>query len=85
MLRFQFGRRVGAVCMSSAAGGAELNFDATVLRFLACPLTKTPLQYDEAAQELVSEESGLAFPIIDGVPHLDPASARALGSPATAE
>ena len=76
---------MAAVRMSSAAGGTELKFDASVLRFLACPLTKAPLLYDEAAQELLSEESGLAFPITDGIPHLDPASARALGAPATAE
>ena len=60
-----------ALC--SAAGPV---FDAAMLRYLACPLTKAPLRYDEVAQELVSEASGLAFPIVDGVPHLDPTSAR---------
>ena len=35
---------------------------------LVCPLTRTPLRYDEGAQELVSEAAGLAYPIRDGVP-----------------
>ncbi len=42
--------------------------DPRLLEILVCPLTKGPLRYDEAAQELVSDRAGLAFPIRDGVP-----------------
>lgn len=42
--------------------------DQTLLDVLVCPLTKTALRYDEAAQELVSDAAHLAFPIRDGIP-----------------
>ena len=35
--------------------------DAKLLEILVCPLTKGPLVYDRAAQELVSVEAGLAY------------------------
>ncbi|HEX8655078.1 MAG TPA: Trm112 family protein [Allosphingosinicella sp.] len=43
-------------------------FDPSLLDILVCPLTRTKLRYDEAAQELVSDEAGLAYPIRDGIP-----------------
>jgi hypothetical protein len=39
-----------------------------LLELLVCPLTKTPLRYDRARQELISEQAGLAYPIRDGIP-----------------
>lgn len=42
--------------------------DPRLLEILVCPLTKTRLRYDEAAQELVSDAAGLAYPVRDGVP-----------------
>ena len=42
--------------------------DPKLLEILVCPLTKGPLRYDHAAQELVSEQAGLAYPIRDGIP-----------------
>jgi uncharacterized protein len=42
--------------------------DPKLLEILVCPLTKAPLRYDSAAQELISEEAGLAYPIRDGIP-----------------
>lgn len=42
--------------------------DPALLKILVCPVTRGPLCYDEAAQELISEQGGLAFPIRDGVP-----------------
>lgn len=39
-----------------------------LLEILVCPVSKTPLRYDRERQELVSEKSGLAFPIRDGIP-----------------
>ncbi|MGN6373937.1 MAG: Trm112 family protein [Sphingomonas sp.] len=42
--------------------------DPWLLSILVCPVTRTKLRYDEAAQELISDEAGLAYPIRDGVP-----------------
>ena len=42
--------------------------DPKLLEILVCPLTKGPLRYDREAQELISEEAGLAYPIRDGIP-----------------
>jgi hypothetical protein len=42
--------------------------DPKLLEMLVCPLTKGPLRYDAEAQELISEEAGLAYPIRDGIP-----------------
>ena len=39
-----------------------------LLEILVCPLTRGPLLYDRASQELVSEQAGLAYPIRDGIP-----------------
>ena len=43
-------------------------FDEALLGKLCCPLTRTRLRYDREAQELISDEAGLAYPIRDGVP-----------------
>jgi uncharacterized protein YbaR (Trm112 family) len=42
--------------------------DPKLLEILVCPVTKGPLIYDAEAQELVSKQAGLAFPIRDGIP-----------------
>ncbi|HZU88812.1 MAG TPA: Trm112 family protein [Stellaceae bacterium] len=47
-------------------GSSEI--DPRLLEILVCPLTKAPLRYDRAAQELISDEAGLAYPIRDGIP-----------------
>ena len=52
--------------------------DPKLLEILVCPLTKGPLRYDRAAQELISEEAGLAYPIRDGIPIMLVDEARAL-------
>ena len=44
--------------------------DPWLLERLVCPATRTPLRYDQARQELVSEAAGVAYPIRDGVPVL---------------
>ena len=43
-------------------------FDPTMLELLVCPLSRQKLRYDEAAQELISDAAGLAYPIRDGIP-----------------
>jgi uncharacterized protein YbaR (Trm112 family) len=47
-----------------AAGQAE----RAMLEFLVCPVTRGPLIYDAARQELVSKGARLAFPINNGIP-----------------
>ncbi|QKR98903.1 Trm112 family protein [Sphingomonas sp. CL5.1] len=54
--------------------------DPWLLERLACPVTRQPLLYDEAAGELVSDAAGLAYPIRDGVPVLLVEEARPLTS-----
>ena len=46
----------------------KATIDPKLLEFLVCPLTKGPLIYDAEAQELISEQAGLAYPIRDGIP-----------------
>jgi hypothetical protein len=42
--------------------------DSKLLEILVCPVTKSPLEYDAARQELISRKAKLAFPIRDGIP-----------------
>ncbi len=50
------------------------------LEILVCPVTRNTLEYDAAAQELISRSAGLAFPIRDGIPILLTDEARELES-----
>jgi uncharacterized protein YbaR (Trm112 family) len=52
--------------------------DRKLLEILVCPLSKGALRYDEEKQELISEKSGLAFPIRDGIPIMLVEEARRL-------
>jgi len=52
--------------------------DPRLLEILVCPLTKTTLVYDAAAQELISRAAKLAYPIRDGIPIMLPDEARPL-------
>lgn len=45
-------------------------FDPRLLAILVCPMTRAPLRLDAAANELVADRAGLAYPIRDGVPIL---------------
>ena len=54
--------------------------DKKLLQILVCPVTKAPLDYDEARQELVCKASGLAYPVRDGIPVLLEGEARALST-----
>lgn len=53
--------------------------DPRLLEILVCPLTKAPLTYDRARQELVSKAAGLAYPVRDGVPIMVIEEAREIG------
>ena len=50
--------------------------DSKLLEILVCPVTRSPLRYDVEAQELISDQAKLAYPIRDGIPILLPESAR---------
>lgn len=52
--------------------------DPKLLEILVCPVTKTSLDYDADAQELISRAAKLAYPIREGVPIMLPEEARAL-------
>ncbi|SCA57233.1 conserved hypothetical protein [Candidatus Terasakiella magnetica] len=42
--------------------------DPKLLEVLVCPITKSPLRYDAEAQELISDQAHMAFPIREGIP-----------------
>ncbi len=52
--------------------------DRKLLEMLVCPLTKQALRFDEAAQELISDKAGLAYPIRDGIPIMLESEARSI-------
>ena len=52
--------------------------DPKLLEILVCPLTKGPLEYDAARQELISRQARLIYPIRDGIPIMLPEEARPL-------
>jgi uncharacterized protein len=52
--------------------------DAKLLEMLVCPLTKGRLEYDATAQELISPQARLAYPIRDGIPIMLPDEARSI-------
>ena len=52
--------------------------DPKLLEVLVCPLTKGPLTYDRQAQELISKQARLAYPIRDGIPIMLVDEARTL-------
>lgn len=54
------------------------SFDPRMLEALICPRTQSTLDYDAAAQELISRKAGLAFPIRNGIPIMLAAEARRL-------
>ena len=52
--------------------------DPKLLEILVCPITKGPLEYDAAKQELISRSAKLAYPIRDGIPIMLVEEARRL-------
>ena len=52
--------------------------DPKLLEILVCPVTKGPLTYDKARQELISKSARLAYPIRDGIPVMLEDEARKL-------
>ena len=56
----------------------EKKVDPKLLELLVCPVTKSTLRYDAAANELISDAAKLAYPIRDGIPIMIPDEARQL-------
>lgn len=56
----------------------ERQLDRKLLELLVCPVTKTTLEYDAQAQELISRTAKLAYPIRNGIPIMLPDEARPL-------
>ncbi|HSM96280.1 MAG TPA: Trm112 family protein [Rhizomicrobium sp.] len=52
--------------------------DPKLLAILVCPVTRMPLKYDRAKNELISKAAGLAYPIRGGVPVMIESEAREL-------
>jgi len=53
--------------------------DQELLDILVCPVSKAPLRWDPARNELICLASGLAYPVRDGIPVLLEEEARTLG------
>ena len=68
--------------MSEGNPGSTVKVDAKLLEILVCPLTKAPLRYDAEAQELISDQARLAYPIRDGIPIMLVDEARPLDADA---
>ncbi|CTQ56734.1 Trm112p-like protein [Roseibium album] len=56
----------------------ERPVDRKLLELLVCPVTKSTLEYDAEAQELISRSAKLAYPIRNGIPIMLPDEARKL-------
>jgi len=68
----------GDLPMTATPERPENTVDPKLLEILVCPLTKGPLEFDSAKQELISRSAKLAYPIRDGIPIMLPEEARKL-------
>ncbi|MEL6244898.1 MAG: Trm112 family protein [Pseudomonadota bacterium] len=59
-------------------GPDKNDVDPRLLETLICPVSRTPLEYDRDAGELISRKAGLAYPIRGGVPIMLEDEAREL-------
>jgi uncharacterized protein YbaR (Trm112 family) len=44
--------------------------DPKLLEILACPNCHGGLRHNRGSQQLICDSEGLAYPIVDGIPHL---------------
>ena len=73
--------RATEVLEMAPAGASDRDLtavDPRLLEILVCPVTRGPLDYDRARNELISRSARLAYPIRDGAPVMLPDEARAL-------
>ncbi|KMT09331.1 hypothetical protein BVRB_6g134250 [Beta vulgaris subsp. vulgaris] len=66
--------RLSRVVMKNVCEGMS----KTLSEILVCPLSKQPLRYSEKTGSLISDEIGVSFPIIDGIPCLVPKDGKIL-------
>eukprot|EP01138_Halocafeteria_seosinensis_P001371 gb/GECG01001407.1/.p1 GENE.gb/GECG01001407.1/~~gb/GECG01001407.1/.p1 ORF type:complete len:106 (+),score=9.99 gb/GECG01001407.1/:1-318(+) len=57
------------------------SFDIKHLDVLCCPISKGKLRHEDSTNELISDQIGVAYPIIRGIPHLIPQDARIIKDP----
>ena len=65
--------------MTTSTEHPESTVDPKLLEILVCPVTKGPLEFDAANQELISRSAKLAYPIREGIPIMLPEEARKIG------
>ena len=53
-------------------------FDESLLKIIVCPVSKKTLRWNIKKNELISKSSGLAYPVINGIPILIKEKARKL-------
>ena len=53
-------------------------FDKSLLKIIVCPVSKKPMKLNSKKNELISKDSGLVYPIVDGIPILIKEKARKL-------
>lgn len=63
---------------TSPAAHAGYDLDPKLLEILVCPVTKSTLEYDREARELISRAARIAYPIRDGIPIMLADEARPL-------
>ena len=56
--------------------------DQRLLDLLICPISGGPLQYNALTHSLDSDQAGVRFPIINGIPHLLVSDAQPLNESA---
>ena len=59
-------------------GCGKYKFDPSIVSILVCPISKSPLIYDEKSQSLICEELNVSYPIVDGIPRLVPHDGKIL-------
>lgn len=60
----------------TASPRRSAHVDPKLLEILVCPVTRSTLEYDREAGELISRAAGLAYPVREGVPVMLPEEAR---------
>lgn len=56
----------------------ERPLDPDFVKMLRCPISRNPLRYDEGENELIEDEHGIVYAVVDGIPILTPSAAKSL-------
>jgi uncharacterized protein YbaR (Trm112 family) len=71
---------MGNEALENETSENEAPIDPRLLEILVCPVTRGPLTYDRARNELISAKAGLAYPIRNGIPIMLADEARSVES-----